>query len=137
MSTHARVTIVKPQDSRLAVAIKSLIEKVMGLAVLEKRLAPLKGLAPRDFHFRQPNGQFAARHKCPDLGKSTARAVAAMAQAIAIAGLSTPLSLKPQNRPDFHIHSNHQIRPPPSPRGASLRHGRIIGGGCARAKMCA
>lgn len=79
-------------------------------------------LAPGDFHLRQPDGQLAAGHQCPDLGKSTARAVAAVPEAIAVAGLAAPLFLKSQNRPDFHIHSNHQISPPlPERRIASSR----------------
>lgn len=74
--------------------------------------------AARNFRLRLGQRDFAAQHQRPDFGPRAAPAVTAMKQAIAIAGLPAPLSLKPQNRPRFHIHSNHQTLGPLPPREA-------------------
>jgi len=77
--------------------------------------------AARDFLLRQGDRGFAAQQQGADIGEDALAAVTAMHKPVAVAGLSTPLPPKPQNRPCFHVHSNHQFRTPP-PLGAPLLH---------------
>jgi len=78
--------------------------------------------AARRFRLRQGDHRLAAQQQSFDPGPPNPAAVTTMKPAVAIAGLAAPLLLKPQNRPRFRIHSNHQIRPP-SPKGAFITAG--------------
>jgi len=82
--------------------------------------------AARNLHLRQRNRGFAAQQQDADLGKDAPATVAAMHKPVAIAGLSAPLPLKPQNRPRFRLHSNHHtLGTPPSRKDAVLHRRRL------------